>query len=62
MPLRTITLDDGKMCSRKITDTHPDGREFLTEEFTMPSDTAAGERVYKALERLLDTQNKPPQE
>lgn len=66
MPLRTITLDDGKVCSRKVTNTHPDGTEFLTEGFTVPSDTVTGERVYKALERLLDSKavqkNIPPQE
>lgn len=62
MPFRTITLDDGKVCSRNIVNTHPDGTEFLPEEFAVPSDTAEGERIYKALERLLDARkNDPPQ-
>ena len=62
MPLRTITLDNGKVCSRNIINTHPDGMEFLPEELALTADTAEGERIYKALERLLDTQKKPPLE
>ena len=62
MPLRSITLDDGKVCSRNIINTHPDGTEFLPEELVLTADTAEGERIYKALERLLDTQKKPPLE
>ena len=62
MPFRTITLDDGKVCSRNTVNTHPDGTEFLPEEFTVPSDTAEGEHIYNALERLLDAQNQPPRE
>ena len=61
MKLRTMTLDNGKVCSRNIANTHPDGTEFLPEEFTLTADAAEGERIYKALERLLDTYKKPPQ-
>lgn len=62
MPLRTITLDDGKARSRNVINTHPNGTEFLPEDFAVPSDTADGERIYKALERLFDTgKNDPPQ-
>lgn len=61
MKLRTMNLDNGKVCSRNITNTHPDGKEFLSEEFTLTADAAEGERIYKALERLLCTQkNDPP--
>lgn len=65
MPLRMITLDNGKVCSRNITNIRSDGTEFLPEELAIPSDTDEGERVYKSLERLLDSQTKhkinPPQ-
>lgn len=54
MPLRTITLDDGTVCTRMIRNFHPDGTEFLPEEFTIPSDTPEGKRIYEALGRLLD--------
>ena len=59
MPLRMITLDDGKECSRNIVNTHPDGTEFLPEEFALSVDPAESERIYRALERLL--QNRSPQ-
>ena len=62
MPLRSITLYDGKVCSRNIINTHPDGTEFLPEDFILTADTSEVERIYKALERLLDTQKKPPRE
>ncbi|MDE7360407.1 MAG: hypothetical protein K2N38_00560 [Oscillospiraceae bacterium] len=35
MPMREITLDDGTVCRRMITNVHPDGTEFLPEEFTI---------------------------
>lgn len=53
MPLRTITLPDGTVCTRMIQNFHPDGTEFLPEEFTIPSDTPQGKRIYAALGRLL---------
>ncbi len=36
MLLRTITLKDGTVCARMITNIHPDGTEFLPEEFEIP--------------------------
>lgn len=35
MPMREIILDDGTVCRRMITNVHPDGTEFLPEEFTI---------------------------
>lgn len=35
MPMREITLDDGTVCRRMITNVHSDGMEFLPEEFTI---------------------------
>lgn len=35
MPMREIVLDDGTVCRRMITNVHPDGTEFLPEEFTI---------------------------
>lgn len=54
MPLRTITLSDGTVCTRMIRNFHPDGTEFLPEEFTIPSDTPEGKRIYEARARLLN--------
>lgn len=54
MPMREITLEDGTVCRRMITNVHPDGTEFLPEEFTIPSDTPEGKRIYSALGRLLE--------
>ncbi len=54
MPLRTITLSDGTVCTREIRNFHPDGTEFLPEEFTIPSDTPEGKRIYEARARLLN--------
>lgn len=55
MPLRTITLSDGTVCTRMIRNFHPDGTEFLPEEFTIPSDTPEGKRIYEARSRLLNS-------
>lgn len=55
MPLRTISLDDETSCTRMITNLHPDGTEFLPENFTIPSETAEGGRIYKALERMINS-------
>lgn len=54
MPLRTITLPDGTVCTRMIRNYHPDGTEFLPEEFTVPTDTPEGKRVYAAMARLIE--------
>ena len=56
MPLRTITLDDGTVCTRTGTNLHPDNTEFLPEEFTIPSGTPDGVRIYNALERLRNSE------
>lgn len=34
MPWRELMID-GKLCRMKITNVHPDGTEFLPEEFTI---------------------------
>lgn len=54
MPLRTITLSDGTVCTRMIRNFHPDGTEFLPEEFTIPDDTPEGKRIYEAYGRMLN--------
>lgn len=51
--LRTIAAEDGTACSREIVSTHPDGTEFMPEELSVQLGTPEGERIYKALERLL---------
>ena len=56
MPLRTITLDDGTVCARAVTNLHPDNTEFLPEEFTIPSGASDGARIYNALERLRNSE------
>lgn len=53
MPLRTITSEDGTECTRIIRSFHPDGTEFLPEEFAIPTDTPEGKRAYEALARLI---------
>lgn len=45
MPMREITLADGTVCRRMITNVHPDGTEFLPEEFTITGDTEQGRRI-----------------
>ena len=56
MPLRTIMLEDGAVCTRTVTDLHPDNTKFLPEEFTIPSGTPDGARIYNALERLSNSE------
>lgn len=53
--LRKITLENGSECYRSVTNYHPDGTEFRPEEFSVPSGTPEGERVYNALKRVLDS-------
>lgn len=58
MPQRTITistLKDGSTRIRCVTNTHPDDSEFLPEELTISHDTAEGERIFKALTRLINS-------
>lgn len=45
MPLRTITMPDGREVSMMIRNYHPDGTEFLPEEFTITGDTPEGRRA-----------------
>lgn len=54
MPLRTVVLKDGSERARSVVNTHPDGSEFLPEQLAVSSDTPEGERVLKALERLIN--------
>ena len=45
MPMRTITLPDGTTATREIINIHPDGTEFLPEEFEITGDTPEGRRI-----------------
>ena len=53
MPLRTITLGDGTERVRNITNTHPNGEEFLPEELALSGETEETAHIYRALERLM---------
>ncbi len=53
MPLRTVTLKDGTVCTRMITNIHPDGTEFLPEEFELPYNETT-EIAYGILAHCLD--------
>ena len=55
--IRTVVLEDGTKSTRNIINTHPDGTEFLPEEFTLHTDTDGSERIYGALERLINADN-----
>ena len=55
MPLRTITLEDGSERSRYIISTHPDGTEFLPEKYALSGEADEVERIYRALERLINS-------
>ena len=57
MPMRTITLDGGAVCTRDITNFHPDKTEFLPEEFSVSCGTVEGERVNSALARLAEQED-----
>ena len=52
--IRTVILEDGSTYTRNIVNTHADGTEFLPEEFALPPDTDECERIYRALERLIN--------
>jgi hypothetical protein len=49
MPLRTITMPDGTTRTRMITNRHPDGTEFLPEEFEITGKNEAELRIIDAM-------------
>ncbi len=53
MPMREITLADGTVCRRMITNVHPDGTEFLPEEFTITGETEQGRRILELAADLI---------
>ena len=54
MPLRKIILSGGGKVSRNITDVHPNGGEFLPEEFTVPfNNSERSARVYELLAEVV---------
>ena len=53
MPLRTITLKDGTVCTRMIRNFHPDGTEFLPEETVLPRNEIT-EPAFRILEHCLE--------
>lgn len=55
MPMREITLADGTVCRRMITNVHPDGTEFLPEEFTITSDTEQGRRILELAAGIIQS-------
>lgn len=55
MPMREITLDDGTVCRRMITNVHPDGTEFLPEEFTITGDTEQGRRILELAAGIIQS-------
>ena len=59
MPLRKIVLSDGKTVSRNITNVHPDGEEFLPENFFIPADnTGRCSRIYGMLAQVIENTHK----
>ncbi len=52
MPMRTITLSDGTVCTRKITNLHPDGTEFDPSEIII-GETPGTERAAEILGRII---------
>lgn len=59
MPLRKIVLSDGREVSRNITNVHPNGREFLPEEFSIPADkTERVSRIYSMLAQVIENTRK----
>lgn len=54
MPKREIVLSDGKVISKNITSVHPDGEEFLPENFTIPADAGErGLRIYHLIAEIV---------
>ena len=55
MPMREIKLDDGTVCRRMITNVHPDGTEFLPEEFTITGETEQGRRILSLARGIIES-------
>ena len=55
MPMREITLDDGTVCRRMITNVHPDGTEFLPEKFTITGETEQGRRILGQARNIIES-------
>lgn len=55
MPMREITLADGTVCRRMVTNVHPDGTEFLPEEFTITGDTEQGRRILELAAGIIQS-------
>lgn len=54
MPMREITLDDGTVCRRMITNVHPNGTEFLPEEFTITGRNEQERRVLNLARSIIE--------
>lgn len=54
MPIREITLDDGTVCRRKITNVHPDGTEFLPEEFVITGRSEQERRILDLAREIIE--------
>lgn len=55
MPMREITLDDGTVCRRMITNVHPDGTEFLPEEFTITGRNEQERRILNLARGIIES-------
>ncbi len=53
MPMKEITLDDGTVCRRMITNVHPDGTEFLPEEFTITGRNEQERRILSLARSII---------
>ena len=54
MPLRRVVLSNGREVSRNIRDIHPNGEEFLPEEFTIQFDNGERSlRIYDLLSEIV---------
>ncbi len=54
MPMREIRLDDGTVCRRMITNVHPDGTEFLPEEFTITGRNEQERRILGLARSIIE--------
>lgn len=55
MPMREIILDDGTVCRRMITNVHPDGTEFLPEEFTITGRNEQERRILGLARGIIES-------
>ena len=55
MPMREIKLADGTVCRRMVTNVHPDGTEFLPEEFTITGETEQGRRILELAAGIIQS-------